>query len=65
MPYLSRNGRLIIGIMWLETMLALVFVVLRIYTRARLIRNIGWDDHLISISMVCLTLHFGSMLCKS
>ncbi|KUJ09791.1 uncharacterized protein LY89DRAFT_711067 [Mollisia scopiformis] len=37
--------------MWTETIVALLFVLARLYTRVRIVRNIGWDDHLISISM--------------
>lgn len=50
--YLGSNGRMVIVVMWVETLVALVFVLARMYTRTRLVRGLGWDDHLINISMV-------------
>ncbi|KAF8862786.1 hypothetical protein BDZ45DRAFT_798959 [Acephala macrosclerotiorum] len=59
--YLGSNGRLVIVVMWVETMIALVFVLARMYTRTRLVRSLGWDDHLTNISMF---LFFGyTILC--
>lgn len=50
--YFGKNGPLIVAVMWTETLFALAIVLARLYTRHRLIRSVGWDDHLIAISTV-------------
>lgn len=65
MYFIGRNGSLIIAVMWVETLIALLFVIARIYTRARLVRNIFWEDHLISISMVGVSLTVDSVLYRA
>ena len=40
------------GVMVSLTALATVFVLLRLFVRIRLLRNVGMDDYLIGISMV-------------
>jgi len=52
MTYSGSKTPLILGVMWAETIAAFVFVLARLYTRTFLVRNMGWDDHLINISMV-------------
>ncbi|KUI60994.1 hypothetical protein VP1G_08189 [Cytospora mali] len=45
-------GPTILWVMWIETLVSLLFVCLRLYTRATLVRNVGIDDHLSWVSMV-------------
>jgi hypothetical protein len=45
-------GPIIIATMWAETGISLVFVALRLYTRIRINRTVGWDDYLISLASV-------------
>jgi hypothetical protein len=45
-------GPIIIATMWAETGITLVFVALRLYTRIRINRTVGWDDYLISLASV-------------
>lgn len=47
-----------LAIMWSLTAITLVFVVLRFYTRAIVLRQVGWDDHIFVLSGVspCLSL---------
>ena len=52
MAFFGHNGPMIVTVMWTETIVALIFVLARLYTRSRIVRSIGWDDHLIAISMV-------------
>lgn len=46
------KGGTMMGVMWSLTVLALLIVVTRLYTRQRLLRNLGLDDWLIVASMV-------------
>ncbi len=39
-------------VMWTQVCIATVFVVLRMYTRYYLIRNVGWDDLLMIVNLV-------------
>ena len=52
MADIGGYGPIIIGTMWAETGITLLFVCLRIYTRVRINRTVGWDDHLIVLSSV-------------
>ena len=52
MADIGGYGPIIIGTMWVETGITLLFVCLRIYTRVKINRTVGWDDHLIVISSV-------------
>ncbi len=50
---LREKGPTLVGILWMETFLCLVVLGLRVYTRARILRNPGWDDLLLVITWVC------------
>ena len=52
MSQLGGYGPTIIAVMWVETAISLLFVLMRIFTRIRLNRNAGWDDVLIAVSWV-------------
>jgi len=49
---LGGYGPTIIGVMWVETAIALLFVCLRLWTRIRITQTAGWDDYLIIVSWV-------------
>jgi hypothetical protein len=51
---LQNKGPTILGVMWATTSTALVFVVARIYTRGKILKKLGLDDYLISLSMAGL-----------
>lgn len=53
---LTALGPTVIAVMWVETVIAFIFTALRLYTRKKLVNNIGWDDHLAAASMVRLSL---------
>jgi hypothetical protein len=44
------------GIVWPQFTLAVAFVMLRVYTRRTIIRSLGLDDLLITLSLVCYLL---------
>jgi hypothetical protein len=52
MGELGGYGPTIIATLWAETALALVFVCMRLWTRIRINKTVGWDDYLISLSWV-------------
>jgi hypothetical protein len=41
--------------MWFQVAFASIFIALRMYTRYFIIRNVGWDDVLMIVNMVSLT----------
>ncbi|RDL29797.1 uncharacterized protein BP5553_10662 [Venustampulla echinocandica] len=51
---LGGLGPTVIAVMWTETALALIFVLMRLWTRIRINRVAGWDDYLISFSWLLL-----------
>lgn len=54
---LTALGPTVIAVMWVETVIAFIFTALRLYTRKKLVNNIGWDDHLAAASMVLFILY--------
>jgi hypothetical protein len=44
------------GVMWFQVAFASIFIGLRMYTRYFIIRNVGWDDVLMIVNMVSLTI---------
>ncbi|ETS86926.1 hypothetical protein PFICI_00754 [Pestalotiopsis fici W106-1] len=57
MAFPSGQAPMVLAVMWVQTILTLIFVLLRLYTRRILLRNIGPDDHLSWISMVLFILY--------
>ena len=49
----ESNTETLLSVMGTFTFLALLMVSLRIYTRIRLVKSVGWDDWLMSTAMVC------------
>ncbi|KAE9366870.1 hypothetical protein N431DRAFT_384870 [Stipitochalara longipes BDJ] len=54
MADIGGYGPIIIATMWAETGLTLLFVALRLYTRIRINRTVGWDDYLISLASIMM-----------
>jgi len=46
------QGWAILSVCWAFVIFALVSTILRVWIRARLTRNLGWDDLIMSIAMV-------------
>jgi hypothetical protein len=42
------------GVMWCQVTLAFFFIVLRMYTRHYIVRNLGWDDVVMVVNLVCI-----------
>ncbi len=49
---MAGDGPWAVLVMWLMTGLTFIFVVLRIYTRAVVVKNFGIDDHVYNFSFV-------------
>ncbi|KAF2633276.1 hypothetical protein BU25DRAFT_464217 [Macroventuria anomochaeta] len=39
------------GVMWPQVILACIFIALRIYTRHRIVQNLGWDDVVMVVNL--------------
>ena len=48
------NSPVLLGVSWTWTVLAAIFVVVRMYSRLFLTRKLWWDDFWILVSLVCL-----------
>lgn len=49
---IADEGPAAVGSMWMMTVIILVMATLRTYTRAFIVRSVGWDDHVFNISSV-------------
>ena len=49
--HINHGGR-VLAVAWVEFGITVPFVASRIFTRARVIHNLGWDDWTILIAMV-------------
>jgi hypothetical protein len=47
-----NHGPGILAVSWIEGGLALVAVIARMYSRAKILHNIGWDDWTMLFTMV-------------
>lgn len=45
------------GTLWSQLSLAATFVVLRVYSRQKIIRNLGLDDLVVTLSLVNVPFH--------
>lgn len=52
MKTMGGLGPTIIGVMLGQSVLAMLFVFPRLYTKARINRSLGWDDHMAAFSWV-------------
>lgn len=57
MAGLDGLGPTILAVMWVQTTIGFIFVCLRLYTRWRLVKAIGLDDHLSWISQALFFLY--------
>ena len=48
----SDQGPNILALSWTECSLAILVVSARMYTRSRIVRNVGWDDWTMLFAMV-------------
>ena len=46
------KGWAILSVCWAFVLCALVSTALRVWVRIKLTRNIGWDDHIMTLAMV-------------
>ncbi|RKL38046.1 hypothetical protein BFJ72_g7508 [Fusarium proliferatum] len=53
---IKGEGPWVIGAMWALTVVALVFVVLRAYTRIFIVKSLGIDDHVYNLAWIFLLL---------
>ncbi|TGO16648.1 hypothetical protein BTUL_0025g00020 [Botrytis tulipae] len=51
---IAGKGPTIVAVMWTETVVALIAIGLRLYTKAFIKRNVGYDDYLIIVSWFML-----------
>lgn len=49
---MGGQGPWAIAVMWIVTAVTLVFVLLRIYTRAYVVQSYGVDDHVYNLAFV-------------
>ena len=52
-PADGDRSQLLLVTTWVWVSLAIIFVALRFYCRARLIRKVWWDDYMILAAVVC------------
>ena len=50
----DNSARSMLGALWAEAGLATILVAMRYYTRIRINRVMGWDDHIMLIAMVSI-----------
>jgi len=55
----SNDGPKILVLTWIECSIALVFVCARLFTRIKLVCNLGWDDWTMAFTWVSSTVLFG------
>ena len=47
-------GPMVNAVLWVEVVIGIFFVALRLYTRQAILNNIGWDDYLTVAALVSL-----------
>jgi len=52
MPSQANQGPMINAVIWLGAGLSLILVLLRVFARARIVKKIGLDDHIMVVAMV-------------
>lgn len=58
---LRELGPMVVGVMWMEVVICVIVLGLRIYTRTVLRSNLGFDDVLLLVTLVCHL--FGLTIC--
>ncbi|KAL4736681.1 hypothetical protein BDV11DRAFT_211037 [Aspergillus similis] len=56
---LRQKGPTLVGVLWMEVFLSLVILGARYYTRAFILRNLGWDDLLLGITWILMVAFAG------
>ncbi|KAF4988167.1 hypothetical protein FDECE_15164 [Fusarium decemcellulare] len=51
------RGHMLNAVLWTETVIATLFVVLRVYTRKVVLRSFGWDDFFLIITLILLIIY--------
>lgn len=51
---LGGDAPTMLGILWALTGVTLIFVLLRLYTRIKVVESYGLDDHFFNASFVCM-----------
>lgn len=46
-------GPVLNAVLWVQVVIFVVFVGLRIYTRSQILHSVGADDYLVIIALVC------------
>lgn len=59
---LREKGPMLVGVLWVEVFICMVVLGLRLYTRTMIRRNIGWDDLLLLIAWVSVSILLESFL---
>lgn len=54
---MGGQGPWAVAIMWVVTVVAFVFVILRAYTRIKVVQSYGVDDHVYNFAFVSLGPH--------
>lgn len=62
---LRGKGPTLVGVLWFETILCMIVLALRIYTRTVIRRSTGWDDLLLIFTWVCTFLRHPWLLLLS
>jgi len=60
----EEKGWALIPVCWALVLGALVSTILRVYIRARLTRNLGWDDTVMVVTMVSTAFPFAHDLAE-
>jgi hypothetical protein len=50
--YYGGLGPMLNAVLWVQVVICLVFVALRIYTRSHILHSVGPDDYLVMIALV-------------
>ena len=56
MTLLGDLGPTIVAVLWVETSMACVFVIARVYSRKFVSHSVGYDDYLAVVTLVCRSL---------
>lgn len=52
---LGGEAPMMLGILWGLTGVTFIFVLMRLYTRVKVVQSYGWDDHFFNASFVSLS----------
>ena len=64
LPVNVDHGPGILAVSWIECALGTIFVVLRMYCRGRITRNVSWDDWTMCFTFVSQTVSFWNDVAK-